>query len=220
MRLMSAFLPLLLVGGAIHAAPPTFDPPAEVPIVSGIAIYKPPADCVSVTYIGLDGEEEFPLDLVGGNKTAFAFFTRGLPAGKRYRFVGVAASATGEQVEKQFVVVIPGAPVKPPPVDPPTTPSDKLYFLVVSADGPADPALTKIMASPAWDGLRAAGHSVGRATQTEAAVLRITVPPGTDLPVVVTLRVASDGLTSTIVRGPIALPTTADGIAKLPEGIK
>lgn len=219
MRLTSAFLSLLLVGGAIHAAPPTFDPPTEIPIVSGIAIYKPPADCVSVTYIGLDGEEEFPLDLVGGSKTAFAFFTRGLPAGKRYRFVGVASSATGEQVEKLFVVVVPGAPVKPPPIDPPA-PSAVLYFLVVSDGGPADPALTKIMSLPAWNDLRAAGHSVWRTDKAGAAALRVNLPPNTALPVVVTLRVSADGKSSTIVRGPVALPTTADGIAKLPEGVK
>lgn len=224
-KLQVACVLLLLAATQAHAAPPSFAPPEKVPIVAGYAVYAPPADCVSVKYKGLSGEDPFPLELVGGSKTAFFFPTRGLPAGKVYRFYGVAASNTGEQVDKEFTVVVPGAPVDPkdPPVDPkdpPTPPTGKLYFLVVRPDGPAQPAFTTIMSSPAWDGLRNAGHRVGDATLTEVRNLNLGIPTGTTLPVVVTLRVSADGKSSTVARAAIPLPTTADGISKLPEGVK
>jgi hypothetical protein len=211
---------LAVFASASLAAPPSFNPPDQIPIVSGVAVYMPPADCVSVKYIGLDGEEEFPLDLIGGSKTGFAFIARGLPAGKTYRFVGVASSATGEQVEKLFTVVIPDGvvvppPKKPPVVDPPAPPPAGLFFMIVREDGGASPAFTKIMENPAWETIRAKGHVFKDYPLKEARDrFNATIPPGGPLPMVITLRV--DGKVSRVVRP--AIPLSADPL-KLLEGL-
>lgn len=220
--MLRALLIVLATAATSLASPPKFDPPEEIKVVSGVALYVPPDDCHSVVYIGLSGEEPFPLAQVGGSKTAFFFLTRGLPDG-RYKFVGVATNSNGDQVRKDFSVVV-GTP-KPPPADPPDDPppddpAGKLYFLVVRPDGPAAPSLTKIMSLPEWQSLKGAGHSVGMATAKEAIPLRLGIPSGTTLPVVVTLRVSADGKSSVVVRPAIALPTTGEAIAKLPEGVK
>lgn len=216
-RFLCALLAVALASPAL-AAPPSFDPPATIPVTSGFAIYKPPADCVSVVYVGLDGEEEFPLELVGGSKTAFCFLTRGLPAGKVYRFTGVAASATGEQVERLFAVRIPDGS-NPPPVDPPKPPDPPVptggyYFMVVRSDGPASTGFLKMMADPAWDQIRAKGHKVKDFTLSDATRLGVKFPTGTMLPVVATLKEGKE--TSTLVR-PVQ-PVPADPL-KLLEGL-
>jgi hypothetical protein len=110
---------------------------------------------------------------------------------------------------------------KDPPVDPikPPRPTAALYFLVVRPDGPALPDFTAYMANPGWDELRKAGHAVKDKTLGEAAALGVTVPPGTILPAVVTLRVNPDNKSSTVVVPARPLPAPGD-IAKLPEGAK
>lgn len=209
-------LAMLLSTTVAFAAPPSFDPPVQISVVSGVAIYKPPADCVSVVYIGLDGEEEFPLELVGGSKTAFCFLTRGLTPGKVYRFAGVASSATGEQVERYFAVVIPDGPVLPPPdkKDPPTTPTTGYYFMIVRPDGPASPEVTKVLAHSSWDTIRSKGNKVKDFTLSDAKRLGATIPAGATLPVVITLKEGKE--TSTVVRGAIPIPSDP---LKLLEGL-
>lgn len=224
MRLRYVSILAVLLASPLTAAPPTFDPPAQIPTVSGVAVWMPPADCVSVKYIGLDGEEEFPLELIGGSRTGFAFITRGLPAGKVYRFTGVASSATGEQIEKTFAVTIPGdvipPPKKPPdPVDPPP-PTKGLFFVVVRPDGPADPTFTKAMGFPAWSAHRLAGNNCKDYTATEAKERLKINTAGVTLPAVYVLQGNADGKTSKIVRGPVDLPGTDAGVAKLAEGIQ
>jgi hypothetical protein len=74
----------------------------------------------------------------------------------------------------------------------------------------------KLMKLPAWAELRAAGHMVKDKTIAEAAAFGVTLPNGTSMPAVVTL--AEDATSSWIVRGPVAAPTTDEGIRKLPPG--
>ncbi len=196
-----------------------FDPPAVMVPRSGFAVYVPPAEVKAVEYIALDGEDAFPVQVVGGSPTAFVFFSRGLPE-KSYRFVGVASDAQGNLTRKQFAVTV-GAPKPPgttPPKDPPAVPSDTFYFLVVRADGPATAQFTKIMADPAWSTLRTAGHKVKDFTLTAAAAIGVKLPNDVPPPAVVTL-VESD-TTSRIVRAAIPLPTTSPSILDLPKGVK
>lgn len=101
------------------AADGHFDPPEVVTPKGGVAIYVPPATVKSVKYVALDSEEAFDPSGIGGNPNAFLLFTRGLPEGAKYRFVGVASDEKGVQTLKRFDVVMPGAP-KPGPVIPPT----------------------------------------------------------------------------------------------------
>lgn len=99
------------------AADGHFDPPEVITPKGGVAIYVPPATVKSVKYVALDAEEAFDPSGIGGNPNAFLVFTRGLPAGAKYRFVGVASDDKGNQTAKRFDVVIPGAPgpdVRPP----------------------------------------------------------------------------------------------------------
>lgn len=215
-------LMLLCADLAPQPRPANFDPPAVLQPKSGVAYYVPPADVKEVEYIALDGEEPFPVSVIGGNPTAFVFLTRGLPE-KNYRFIGVASDSTGKLTRRPFVVPV-GNPTTPAPKDPPTTPVPKdppgktaYFFLIVRPDGPAAPAFTKNMALPAWDTLRAQGHLVGDKSVTDAKAW-VSIPAGTTLPVVVTFR--EDEANSYEVRGPIALPDTNAAILKLPEGVK
>lgn len=117
----------------------------------------------------------------------------------------------GVEVE---VVRVPVTPPDPPPPGP-VVPAPPYYFQIVRPDGPASPAFTAVMRDPAWGVLRAAGHSVRDYTLTEFARAGYTLPGGTLLPTVVTLKVAPDRKSSTIVVPARPLPAAAD-ILKLP----
>lgn len=190
---------------------PDFNPPDVLTPVSGFATFIPPADVKDVKYIGLDGEEAFPVALIGGDPKAFLFLSRGLPE-KDYRFIGVASSSDGTLALKPFVVRV-GKPPRPPPKpkDPPVTTPQTYFFLVIRADGPASPAFTRIMGDPAWKTLKDAGHRVRDYTVSDAGVFADGL---TVFPAVVTL--VESATNSKVVRtGP--LPTTSEGILALPK---
>ncbi|MBX9678840.1 MAG: hypothetical protein K2X38_08740 [Gemmataceae bacterium] len=111
-------------------------------------------------------------------------------------------------------------PGKKPPVDPkdpPTQPATGLYFLLVRADGAADPSFTRIVRDPAWQKLKDAGHLVKDFGVSDLNRIGVTLPSGTQIPCVVTLQ--EDGQRSRIVRGPIQLPSTPEAILDLPKGL-
>lgn len=111
-------------------------------------------------------------------------------------------------------------PDKPPVVKPPAPIVSKdLYFAVVRADGPASPAFTAAMGLAEWDELRKAGHSVKDFDFVRATTLLgpTGLPAGTTLPCVVTLRTAPEG--STLLRGPVPLPTTGAAVLDLLKGL-
>ncbi len=116
-----------------------------------------------------------------------------------------------EGVEVEIVRV----PVDPPP-PPPDVAKGPFYFQVVRPDGPAHPAFTAIMRDPAWNTLRAAGHSVKDYTLTDYARAGFRLPAGTLIPTVVTLKVAADRKSSTVVVPARPLPTTGADILNLP----
>lgn len=103
------------------------------------------------------------------------------------------------------------------PVTPP--PTSSLYFLVVRADGPADPSFARTMSLPEWATLKAAGHTYKDKTATEAALLGVKVPAGQTLPAVFVLRVRPDGKSSELV-AVAPLPTTGEGVKALPALVK
>ena len=120
----------------------------------------------------------------------------------------------GRIVTLVSVVVAVGG-TSPPPVKPPPAPATSLYFLLVRPNGPATPEFAAVLANPAWDELRKLGHAVKDRTLDELGTL-YRIPSGTTLPCVVTLAVAADGR-STVMRGPVELPTTSDAIRRLTE---
>ena len=202
----------------------SFDPPAVLDAKGGFAIYTPPADVVEVEYIALDGEEPFPVSQIGGSKTAFVFFTRGLPA-KNYRFVGVASDSGGKLTRRAFSVPVGNVPPigtpppkkDPPVVDPPVAAT--YYFLLVRPDGPATSAFTKIKENPAWKELQKAGHKVGDMSVTDLGPI-VGIPSPDILPCVITLQENPNTKKSKIVRPAIAIPSTPQGILDLPKGVK
>lgn len=223
------FLLFLLAacGSPAQAAPPKLVIPAEVKPVGGYVRFTPDTDAVSVIYVSLDGLDPFPSEELKDPRR-FLLPTAGVKDAK-YRFVAIAASATGEQTRADFVVPIgtgtapPTKPTDPPPVtDPPTTPvpTGKLFFAIVRPDGPAQPAFTKAMGLAEWDTLRAAGHSVKDYTLTDVERIKLVVPDGTRLPAVFTLQTSADGKSSRKVAGPVDLPTTAAPILDLPKAVK
>jgi hypothetical protein len=113
------------------------------------------------------------------------------------------------------VVAVGPSTSPPPPVNPPPPRPSSLYFLLVRPNGPATPEFVAVLSNPAWDELRKAGHAVKDRTLDELGPL-YRIPSGTTLPCVVTLSVAADGR-STVVRGPVDLPTTSDAIRRLAE---
>lgn len=210
--LASLFLAVMLAVAPPPRALSDFNPPDVLTPVSGFATFVPGPGVKDVRYIALDGEEPFPVALIGGDPKAFLFLTRGLPE-KNYRFIGVASDSQGLLTQKAFAVRVGKPPVTPKePKDPPAVPKT-LYFMIVRDDGPASPAFTKLMANPAWDTLRAAGHTVRDFTSTDAGEFRKSVK--VPLPAVLTLSEGADF--STVVREGVALPTSGEGILALPS---
>jgi hypothetical protein len=211
---------------SIVAKSVAFNPPAVLESKGGFATYLPPPEVKAVEYIALDGEEPFPVQIVGGSPTAFVFFTRSLPP-KNYRFVGVASDAGGNLTRREFVVPVGAPPKTDPPVTPPTTPTDPpvvdppvekplFYFLIVRPDGPASAAHTKLMQSPAWKTLRDAGHTVKDNTLTQASASGVTIVDGTILPVVVILK----GADGSAVLKTVPAPTADADILDLAKAVK
>lgn len=224
MRKLSALSVVLLAAAVGLAEPPKLVIPAEVKPAGQYVEQLPETDAVSVQYVGLSGVDPIPSRVLNDPRL-FLLDTRGLAAGS-YKFAAVGSSKTGEQVRRDFAVVI-GTPTTPPVTPPDKNPTDpvkpptagKLYFLVVRPDGPADPAFTSYMANPGWTELGKKGYLYKDKTLTEAAALGVRIPDGTAIPAVVTLRILGDGQKSEVVRGPIALPPP-DSIVKLPEGVQ
>lgn len=220
MKNLALFALLLLVPAApLWAAPPeiSIDPVVVAPS-TGYLIVKPKTDAASIVYVS-PHLDPFPSEFLS-DKTVFIVPVRGLNSGD-YNCWAVAASKTGEQRLVAFVVRVgkspPVPPVIPPidpPIDPPPPTPTALYFAVVRPDGPASPTFTRIMSDPSWNALREAGHMVKDFTPSDIARLKLNIPIPTTLPAVVTLRNEPSG--SKILRGAIALPTTSDGILKLP----
>lgn len=129
-----------------------------------------------------------------------------------------------EMDDRDYVFVFGGTPDKTDPIgkdpgtpkDPVTPPSGLYYFLVVRADGPATSHHTKIMELPAWQTLRKAGHTVKDSTVSEATSSGITLPPGSDLPLVVILEGAKGSKILKAVPFPMTEPTILD----LPKAVK
>jgi len=219
MRITLTTALLILCNLQSFAAPPKLEIPTELKPTGDYVTHKPKTDAVSIIYVGLSGIDAFPSEFLKDSRD-FILPTRGIPTGV-YKFSAVAASATGEQVRQDFTVVI-GKPVVIPPVDPPPIgpppPTSNLYFLVVRPDGPADPNFTKVWSMKEWDSLAFMGHSFKDKPLTEASIsltaLNISLPPGTTLPCVLTLR------NKKLVAGPTPLPTTSDGILQLAKGVK
>ena len=120
------------------------------------------------------------------------------------------------------IIPSPPAPAKPPTDPPPDPPADPgagvIHFMVVRPDGPAHPTFTQVMSLPAWGQLLSRGFEVSQLTLTEARAL-VTIPEGTALPTVITLRITPDRKYSKRVRGPAPLPGTDAGVLSLAEGL-
>lgn len=223
MRLFTLLFLHLFATAAI-SAPPKLVIPAEIQAKPGKWVtVSPDTEAKTITYVSLDGLDPFPSSELIEKRKMIVFPTEE----KRYRFIAVG-SKDDEHTTVEFVLVVGTPPAKPVPTPTPTDPNPPvtpvptggLYFLVVRPDGPASPEFTKTMGLPAWEELRKAGHLFKDKTLAEAVKLGISIPDGTHLPAVVTLRESADGKTSKIVRGPIPLPTTTAGILDLPKGVK
>jgi hypothetical protein len=135
---------LVLSAASVLADPPALEVPAELRPAGQYAELAPKTDAASVVYVGLDGVDPIPARVLK-DPTVFLLDTRGLAAG-RYRFAAVAASRSGEQTRRDFVLVVgdapgpgPGPAPRPPdpaPQPPPPIPGNGLRVLVVyeSAD--------------------------------------------------------------------------------------
>lgn len=221
MRNYGAIL-LLLAAAPLYAAPPTLTLPPEVTgDVAAFVVVKAKTDGKVVKFVALDpGLNVFPAELLSDPTATVVTSAR---AG-RFRLLAYTGTADGPSEPAVCAVVIGGStvppplppPDKPPPDNPP--PPATLFFLVIRPDGPASPEFTKTMENAAWGELVAAGHKFKEKTLTESKAWGYVPPPGTTLPAVLTLRV--EGSRSKEARGPVPLPTTADGIRALPEGVK
>lgn len=158
--------------------------------------------------------------------------TTGLPAGrlifggkKGTTYVATAIivdfdkkEVTDADYEFVFGGVAPPPPKKDPPkVDPPA-PSDTFYFLIVRANGPATSLFTKIMADPAWQTLRMAGHLVKDKTVDEAKLAGVVLPNDAPLPAVAILREDAATKSSKVLKV-VALPS-GSAILDLPKAVK
>lgn len=126
MRLRYAVFLLVFVSSVTAGKPPTLNNfPAEIRPSGQYARYTPDTDAFSIVYVGLDGLEPIPSDLLRDTRT-FLIDCLGKKEG-RYRFVAVAASKTGDQSRYDFLLVIGSNPdptpdPKPDPPKPDPTP--------------------------------------------------------------------------------------------------
>lgn len=201
-----------------RAAPPKVPPSVPVTVgavevfdVEGKDVgYQPtftPAECVFVRLHSADPDRlSFLIYPKTPGPHAVVFWTKGELTGSVVRF-------------NTSTPLPPPTPGDPPPTQPPPAPSAALFFVIVRPEGPATPAFTKLMASPSWVTLKAAGHRFKDYAPSELA--RIGLSPAsvpTQLPAVITLRTSAEG--SRVVRDAVPLPTTDDGILQLPEGVR
>ncbi len=214
---------VLAAASAVGAAPPVELPSEVKGEVGTFVTLRGKTDGKVVRFVALDsGLAVFPADLLADKKATVVSAAK--PG--RYRVLAYSSVKDDPTEEATVTVVIGDAPLPPDPKPPePKPPEPKppgpvtYYFLVVRADGPADPAFTAAMGLPAWAGLRTKGHQYKDKTVSAAAAdLALTLPPGTALPAVVTLSTA--GGVSKIVRGPVAMPTTDVGVAALLDGVR
>ena len=219
MRRYAALAVLLVAPGWALADPP------KVPEAVAVAVGED-----HVLTIEVEADDKF--GMAPGFKASDCTFFEGVLRGGKKQFLVrpkkegsfvVTFWTKGETSYSQTVITTKGAtppigvpPKDPPGKDPPATPTTGLYFLVVRPDGPAHPEFTAYMASDGWGALQKAGHQVKDKTLSEAGALGVSLPPNTTLPAVVTLRVAPDGKSSTVLS---VRPTPAPAdIVKLPEG--
>jgi hypothetical protein len=124
----------------------------------------------------------------------------------------------GPNISKKIVEIkkkSDGGTKPPDPIPPPST--GKLYFLIVRDNGPASPAFTKAMSNVGWAKLMLEGYLVKDKTLAEATASGFSIPSGTALPIVLTLRVSYDWNKSTLIGQPRPLPETESDILKLKE---
>lgn len=218
MRFLTAILASAFAASA-WAAPPALTLPPEIPgePVAFVEV-RAKTDGKWVRYVTLDaGLAVFPSSLLSDKTVTVVVAAK--PG--RYRILAYTGNDDGG-AEAITTLVIGGATQPPPdkPVDPPPPdkppPATKGYFLIVRPDGPASPDFTAVLANPAWDELRKAGHAVKEKTLAETVPI-YKPPAGTTLPFVVTLSQTSP---SKVLAGPVELPTTADGIRELAKGVK
>lgn len=131
MKRFTALVLILLTAGPLWAGPKLLIPP-EVKPVDGYVRVGPDTDCVSIMYISEDGLLPFPSEELKDPKRLLIPVTGVKPG--RYRFVAVGASAKGEQVRVDFVVVV-GDPILPEPPGPVPLPDGKFGLVKVSRDG-------------------------------------------------------------------------------------
>lgn len=211
MKIVAAVLSLIL------SAPPEVTIPKDTVAVGDYVVITPTTTAKAITYVGLSGVDPFPSVMLKDPK-AFILPTRGLPNGV-YRFVGVA-SLNDEHAQFTFNVRVGSKDPMPNPGDPqPPKPASGMFFLIVRPDGPAAPEFVRTMTFEAWKKLSDSGHRYKDYPASDLPKFNITLPPGTTLPCVVTLRPRADGVHSDIVRGPIPLPSSSDLVEKLPEGV-
>lgn len=225
-----AFIALFIATPAFAQTPLSVTLPPEVPGKSNSFILVPAeTQGKTVVWVPLDLDKDgkpvvslIPSNLLQSTKTAVAMAPPG-----RWRLLAYTAIGDVPSPPAITVLVVDGGkppptpddPPDPPPVDPPDQPT-ALYFVIVRADGPSAPSFTQIMSLPAWQELRSKGCYVKDYTLSEARARGVSLAEGATLPYVVTYRVSSDFKKSTLAREAVAMPTTADAILALPNGIK
>ncbi len=211
-----AGLAILAATSFAVATPPEIKAPAQVTgEVGKFVSVKVETTGAWVRYYALEaGLAVMPADKLKDPKEASV--TGAKPG--TYKLLAWTGDAEAGSAPAVIVVTLTAGPETPFP-DPLPPVGVKLFFIVVRPDGMETADFKALMSNPAWKELVAAGHSFNPKTETEAwDTLRIVVGPGVKLPVVVTLKVV-DGK-SELARDAIPAPTTADGIRRLPDGVK
>lgn len=215
-RVSQALLWVLASAVVAEAAPPVVTVPSEVKGEVGafVAVRASVSDAKVIEFVSLTaGLNVFPADLLA-DKTATVVTSA--KAG-RFTLLCYSGNADGPSKPATVTVVIgdaSGPIVTPPPKEPPgTTPTDIFYFAVVRPNGAASKEMEAIMALPAWDELRKAGHSVRAFTVDELPALKLDVP--STVPMVLLLKQNSDKATWTDTKNNKALPTTNEAIRSL-----
>lgn len=218
---LSLFMMFLLVP-VTWSAPPTITAPSEVTgdVSAFVTIRAVATGSKWIRYQPIDGGlSVFPSDLLS-DKTVTV-----VVAAKEGRYHVLAYTGNEDGGADVIVTVIIGKstklptkpPTNPPVTDPPPQPVIKATFLIGRKNGPADQSYIDVLRNSAWDDLVKSGHKVKEMTLDEIVSI-YKVPSGTPVPFVVTLQETVNG--SKVIVGPVALPTTSDGIKDLVKGVQ
>lgn len=217
-----AMLAALFVAAPAWADAPALKLPAEVSGTPGqFIVVTAETEGKVVRWVPLDtGLSMIPVGLLKDSKTAVLMAPKG-----RYRLLAFTAAGDEPSEPAVTVIVVDGAPPKPPDETPPTQPpvetpkpTGQIWAFVVQPDGPLSPALAANRKDPAWQQVRDKGVKLSWLEQSAVDPSYAPDLKGLTLPALLVIRIKADGKAQLVSKQ--TLPGAADAVRIVMEAVK